>query len=62
MMLSQMADKYEVWYTETDNPNEELKMMTLDASTTIRELSWWLSNIRDQHAPDTKIHIIREHF
>ena len=62
MEFRQETDEYEVWYSETDDPNEELKMFTVSKFMTVRELSWWLTNIKDQYSDDAKIHIIREHF
>lgn len=62
MDFRQESDKCEVWYTETDDPNEELKCFIADKYMTLRELNWWLENIRSNGAPDAKIHFIREHF
>lgn len=61
MSFRQEADEYEIWYSETNDPNEDLKMLTMNKWKAIRELSWWFTNVKDKH-PDAKIHIIREHF
>ena len=62
MMFRQEADKYEVWYSLTDDPNEELKMFIVDKHMTINQLAWWLMCKKDQFGGDVKIQIIREHF
>lgn len=61
MAFRQESDEIEVWYSETDDPEEELKMFTVSKWLTLRELMWWLTNIRDLHE-NTKIHFLREHF
>lgn len=30
MRFRQEADEYEIWYSETDDPNEDLKMFTMN--------------------------------
>ena len=61
MMFRQESDEYEIWYSETDDPNEELKMIVMNKWKAVRELGWWFLNIKSEY-PDARIHIIREHF
>ena len=62
MTFRQESDEYEVWYTETDDSDERLKMKIFRRNTFINELSWWFQSVKDDGHYDARIHFIREHF
>ena len=50
---------YEVWYTESDDPNAELKMKKFKGLETIEHLCWWFSHVRELNNYEGEIKFIR---